>query len=67
MGLGNKDEEFWKFVSKCDFISLSETWVEEKSWERSKWLPDSHEWMGSMARKVKKGENDRRDINKKKN
>lgn len=31
-GLGNKDKEFWKYVKGFDFVSLSETWVDEKGW-----------------------------------
>jgi len=45
--LGKKDEEFWEFISEHDFISLSKTWLEEKSWEGiNGWLPDSHEYGG---------------------
>jgi len=29
--------------------------LEDKSWEKIKgWLPNSYDWVGSMARKVKK-------------
>jgi len=32
-----------------------ETRLQEKSWERIKrWLPDSHDWVGCMTRKIKK-------------
>lgn len=44
-GLGRQDEEFWKFVEGHEFISLSETWVEDKGWYNIKgWLPGTHEW-----------------------
>jgi len=53
--LGKKDEEFWEFISKHDFISLSETWLEKKSWEGIKgWLPDSRVWDGWIVRKENK-------------
>lgn len=44
-GIGNKDKEFWRYIKGFEFISLSETWVDERSWEiwREK-LPKSHEW-----------------------
>jgi len=32
-GLGNKDKEFWGYVRCFDFVSLCETWVDEKGWE----------------------------------
>ena len=32
-GIINKDRDFWKFIEKYDFISLSETWLENKGWE----------------------------------
>lgn len=43
--IGNKDKEFWRYIKRFEFISLSETWVDEKSWEiwRER-LPKSHEW-----------------------
>lgn len=31
-GLLNKDRDFWAFLESVDFISLTETWVEEKDW-----------------------------------
>jgi len=39
-GVGKKDEEFWKYVSNCDFVGLVEMWVDGKGWEQIKgWLP----------------------------
>lgn len=42
--IGNKDKEFWRYIKRFEFISLSETWVDEKSWEiwRER-LPKLHE------------------------
>jgi len=28
-GLGRQDIEFWNFIKEWDFVSLSETWLEE--------------------------------------
>lgn len=54
-GLGNKDEEFWKYIKRFDFISLNETWIEEKGWERMKEkMPKTHEWAYSFSKKSKK-------------
>lgn len=51
----NKDKEFWSYIKGFDFISLNETWLEEKGWERIKWkLPRTHEWKCSFARKSRK-------------
>lgn len=42
-------------ITGFDFISLSETWLEEKGWERIKGkLPRTHEWECSFARKCRK-------------
>jgi len=35
-GIVNKDKEFWRFIEGFDFVSLCETWVEEKDWESLK-------------------------------
>jgi len=54
-GLGRKDEEFWEYISNYDFVGLVETWVDEERWEKIKgWLPSSHEWKYSAARKEKR-------------
>jgi len=53
-GVTRKDEEFWEFVKDYDYISLVETWLERKGWEKFKgWLPDTHEWEMVEARKEK--------------
>lgn len=31
-GIFNKDRDFWDYIESMDFVSLSETWVEERSW-----------------------------------
>lgn len=42
-GLLGKDEEFWVYVCKFDFIEPMETWIDAKSWERYKrWLPKGY-------------------------
>ncbi|KYN15976.1 hypothetical protein ALC57_11773 [Trachymyrmex cornetzi] len=44
-GIINKDKEFWKFIGKFEFISLSETWLEEDGWKKIEGrLPSSHDW-----------------------
>lgn len=50
----NKDRDCWKFIG-FDFVSLCETWIEEKDWDRiRKVLPGTHEWKCSFAKKEKK-------------
>jgi len=42
-GIGNKDRDWWRYIIGFDFISLSETWVDEKGWRLWKEkLPSSH-------------------------
>lgn len=44
-GLGNKNEDFWKYIKKFDIINLAETWTEMKNWKRiEKWLPKEYRW-----------------------
>lgn len=51
----NKDREFWKYVIDFDFISLSETWMNEEGWKRIKQkLPKTHVWECRVAEKDKK-------------
>lgn len=54
-GAWNKDKEFWSYIKRFDFLNLSETWLEEKEWERIKEkLPRTHEWECSFAKKSRK-------------
>lgn len=53
--INNKDKEFWEYVNDFDFISLSETWLEQEGWIKLKnKLPDSHIWECKYAKKIKK-------------
>jgi len=55
VGIINKDKEFWRFLKEFDFISLYETWVEEKEWESlKKKIPDSHTWHCNFAKRDEK-------------
>ncbi|OXU17460.1 hypothetical protein TSAR_011309 [Trichomalopsis sarcophagae] len=56
-GIWNKDKEVWKFVKKGDFISLSETWLEDKDWKKvENKLPTEFYWRAIPAkREAKKG------------
>ena len=56
-GAWNKDREFWKFIVEADFVSLSETWVEEKDMKKlENKLPQGFSWKVIPARKeAKKG------------
>jgi len=54
-GVISEDEEFWEFVKEYDFVSLEETWMDGKSWEKLReWLPNSHEWKMMEARKKRR-------------
>lgn len=57
-GIGNKDKEFWRYIRTYDFISLSETWMEKKRWEKIRGrLSDTHKWACSYA--IKEGKKGR--------
>lgn len=54
-GIGNKGIDFWEYIKDFDFISLSETWLEEKGWNKLKGrLPCTHDWKCSFAERVKR-------------
>jgi len=49
-GIGNKDREWWRYIIGFDFISICETWVDEKGWDIWKErLPESHIWVCDFA------------------
>lgn len=51
-GLRNKDRDFWKGLEKWNVIVLSETWVDEKGWERIKNnLPKGYKWGKQLAKR----------------
>lgn len=56
-GLENKDREFWEKLGEWDVMFLSETWLQEKGWERiKKWLPKGFIWqMQEAGKRNKKG------------
>lgn len=56
-GLENKDRDFWEKLGEWDIMFLSETWLQEKGWERIKrWLPRGYVWKVQEAeRRNKKG------------
>lgn len=53
----SKDKEVWRFLEKGDFVSLCETWLEEKDWKN--WenrLSKKFVWKAVPARReAKKG------------
>lgn len=58
-GLKKKGVDFWKEIAKFDFISLSETWVEDKKWENwREGLPEDFIWecIGATREKKKGGQ-----------
>lgn len=51
-GLGNNDRDFWSGLRGWDVITLVETWVEEKGWQRIRYnLPGEYVWEIQTARK----------------
>jgi len=54
-GLKKKDKDFWIGLKEWEVICLSETWVEEKGWERIKGkLPRGYIWRVQFAKKRSK-------------
>ena len=56
-GLENKDNEFWNYIESFDFVGLTETWVENKTWEKVRGkLSKKFQWKQVAAnRENKKG------------
>lgn len=53
-GLHNKDEDFWKYIEKQDYISMIEIWVEEGTWEKIKTrMPETFNWKCQYAKREK--------------
>ncbi|OXU22500.1 hypothetical protein TSAR_003604 [Trichomalopsis sarcophagae] len=51
-GVFNKDRNFWSYIEQGDFISLTETWIEEKYIEKfEKKLSNEFEWSLIPAKK----------------
>lgn len=51
----NKALDFWKYIEGFDFISLSETWIDEKNCRKLKnRLPKTHVWGCKYAIKERK-------------
>jgi len=49
------DRDFWDYITKYDFISMIETWIDSKGWEIQRdRLPNTHNWKCSYATKIKK-------------
>lgn len=53
-GVLNKDREFWKFLESMDMVNLTETWLDEKGWDRIKGqMNKNFEWKAVHAEKEK--------------
>lgn len=51
-GLRNKNVEFWKGLKKWDIMVLSETWMDQKGWEKIRGImPKGHKWEIQLAGK----------------
>jgi len=54
-GLRDKDRNFWRDLREWDVMVLSETWVDEKGWEKiKKRLPRGYEWGVQLANRMNK-------------
>ena len=50
-GIWNKDKDVWDYIKQGDFVSMSETWVEEKDRKNlENKLPRNFVWKGIPAR-----------------
>lgn len=43
-GLKNKDRDFWRRLSDWEMIVLSETWLDNKGWDRTKGILTEELW-----------------------
>ncbi|GLV46087.1 hypothetical protein CBL_05172 [Carabus blaptoides fortunei] len=54
-GIKNKDRDFWDMVNKHDILGFTETWSEEKEWDKwKKKLPNTFAWKSKHVSRVKK-------------
>lgn len=54
-GIKNKDEEFWQFIRSFEVVSLAETWIEKKEWEKLKGkMPSEFNWECQPAKRDNK-------------
>lgn len=50
--LRNKDVDFWKGLKEWDILLLSETWVDQKGWEKIRGkMPKGYRWEVQWAGK----------------
>jgi len=62
-GLIKYDKETWDYIKGHKYISLCETWVDEKGWKYfKKKLPETHKWFCSYAKKTEKRDKAKRKI-----
>lgn len=55
-GLLGKDKEFWERIKDWDVIVVSETWIDERGWEKIKdIIPKGYNWKVQFAGKKMKG------------
>lgn len=53
--LGRQRVDFWRFVQQWDYVSLIETWVEKRGWEKLKGkLPNTHSWSCCRVKRSRK-------------
>lgn len=51
--IGRQDKEFWEYIKGFDFVTLGETWIEEKNWNKLKDLLRSlHVWNCYFAKRI---------------
>lgn len=51
-GVKNKDSDFWRRLRGWEVVVMTETWIEEKDWERLKEkLPKEFVWKSQMAKR----------------
>lgn len=54
-GVKGKDQEFWEFLEQFDVIGLTETWMENKEWEKwEKKMPKGWDWKCQGAKREEK-------------
>jgi len=54
-GIERQDKDFWNYIIDYDYIGLSETWLDEKGWDRIKEkLPATRVWEALHAERKNK-------------
>lgn len=57
VGLTNKEKDFWEEIKKWNIVLMSETWMDEKVWDKCReCVPRGYRWELQAAKKKSRKE-----------